>query len=73
VREVKKAGVCIDAWKLPIFERHLTAGNYLFKNCGQLLADTLLLQVDVLDGHAQRLAQTVLAANQEAARTGRPK
>ncbi len=69
---MKKAGVAIDAWKLPIFERHLSEGGFEFKNCGALVADTLLLQVDVLDGYAQRLAQTVLAANTEAARIGRP-
>lgn len=68
---MKKAAIAIDAWKLPIFERRLTAGNYTFKNCGQLTEGTLLLQVDAPEGGAQALAQVVLAANNEAARTGR--
>lgn len=63
------AGVVIDEWKLPIFERHLAHGGFTFKNCGALMADTLVLQVEVMDGYAQRLAQTVLAANTEAAKT----
>lgn len=67
-----KAGVGIDAWKLPIFERHLTAAGFTFVNAGQLTHDTLMLTVEHQQGESQRLAQTVLAANTEAARTGKP-
>jgi hypothetical protein len=70
---MKTAGIAIDAWKLPIFERHLKAGGYTWINAGRLIADTLLLKVTVADDGQQRLAQVVLAANQEAARTGKPK
>ncbi len=66
-----KAAIAIDAWKLPIFERHLTKGGYAFTNAGSLAADTLLLTVET--SNSQALAQAVLAANQEAARTGKPK
>lgn len=69
---MKKAGIAIDAWKLPIFERRLTDAGFVFRNCGTLVTDTLLVQVDVEDDQQQRLAQVVLAANKEAARTGRP-
>lgn len=68
---MRKAGIAIDAWKLPIFERHL-AVNYSFRNCGALTEGTLLLQVEMPEGSLQALAQVVLAANNEAARTGRP-
>lgn len=68
-----KAAVAIDAWKLPIFERHLTQAGYAFINAGSLLPETLLLTVEHQQGEAQRLAQVVLAANTEAARTARPK
>lgn len=72
MQDMKKAGIAIDAWKLPIFERHLAEGRFTFTNCGVLTVGTLLLQVDVPDGMAQRLAQLMLAANTEAARTRRP-
>jgi hypothetical protein len=69
---VKKAGVVIDAWKLPIFERRLADGGFVFRNCGHFVTGTLIVQVDVEDGKAQQLAQLVLAANNEAANTRRP-
>lgn len=67
-----KAGIAIDAWKLPTFERHLKEGGFTFTNAGRLTPDTLLLQVDHDQGQSQRLAQLCLAANTECARMGAP-
>ena len=61
------AGIAIDAWKLPIFERHLTQSGYAFENKGKLLEGTLLLMVETENLVALR--EVVTAANKEAART----
>ncbi len=66
----KKVAICIDPWKLPIFDRHLTQSGYAFENAGLLSADALLLRVDTTNVEA--LAHVVKAANTEAARTGAP-
>lgn len=71
-QDLKTAGIAIDSWKLSIFERHLKEGGYEFINAGKLLKGTLLLKVSVAEGGQQALAQVVLAANTEAARTNRP-
>jgi hypothetical protein len=65
-----KAGIVIDAWKLPIFERHLTQAGYTFKNAGPFTAGTLVLQV--VTTNQQALHSIVKAANDEAARTKAP-
>lgn len=61
----KIAGIAMDAWKLPIFERHLNEAGYAIKNCGALIGDTLLLQVETDDVKALEIV--VRAANAEAA------
>jgi hypothetical protein len=33
-----KAGIAIDDWKLPIFDRHLTQAGYSYANRGEILA-----------------------------------
>ena len=33
--ELTRVGICIDSWKLPIFERHLKDGGYEYDNLGQ--------------------------------------
>ncbi len=66
---VKKAGVVIDRWKLPIFTRHLKNAKFSYEEVGELAQDVLTLMVVVEPGQAQRLAQVILAANTEAART----
>lgn len=64
-----KAGIAIDAWKLSIFERHLTQGGYAFVNAGSLTSDSILLTVTT--ENAVALAEVIKAANTEASRTGR--
>jgi hypothetical protein len=68
--QTKKAAVAIDTWKLPIFERHLRGAGYTWQNVGALTDDSLVLTVQTTN--MQALAQVVLKANQEAARTGKP-
>lgn len=65
-----KAGVAIDDWKLPIFTRHLTQAGYTFKNTGELIEGTLLLQVETTNPIA--LQEVLRSANTECARTGAP-
>lgn len=65
-----KAGIVIDAWKLPIFERHLTQSGYSFTNAGPLVAGTLFLSVETTN--AEALQEVLKAANTEAAKTGKP-
>lgn len=67
----KTAGIVLDEWKLPIFERHLKQAGYEFKNAGPLGYGTLVLRVDTINLAA--LGVVVKAANDEAARTGAPK
>lgn len=65
-----KAGIAIDEWKLPIFERHLKQSGYQFDNAGHLTPDTLILKVETTNLEA--LEVVVRAANAEAAQTGAP-
>jgi len=66
-----KAGIAIDDWKLPIFERHLSQAGYAFTNAGPLTTGCLILTVETHNFEA--LAIVVKAANTEAAMTGAPK
>jgi len=43
--KVKVAGIALDAWKLPIFEKHLKKAGYTWENKGELTAGTLILRV----------------------------
>lgn len=65
-----KAAIAIDAWKLPIFERHLSQGGYAFENAGLLTKGTLVLTVQT--ANLEALGEVVKAANTEAAMTGAP-
>jgi hypothetical protein len=67
----KTAGIVLDEWKLPIFERHLKQSGYEFKNAGLLADGMLVLRVDTTNLAA--LGRVVKAANDEAAQTGAPK
>ena len=64
-----KVAICIDDWKLPIFERHLKQSGYSFKNAGEITPGALVLTVET--NNASALAEIVKAANTEAARTGK--
>jgi hypothetical protein len=63
------AGIAIDNWKLPVFERHLSKAKYGYKVCPGLTEDTLLIQV--FTDSIIKLEPIVRAANAECAATGR--
>lgn len=60
-----KAGIAIDDWKLPIFDRHLTTSGYSYEKHPGLIEDTLTLTVETDDVKA--LEKVVRAANAESA------
>lgn len=69
-----KAGIVIDNWKLPIFERHLTKAGYAYKWTPGFTKDCGVLTVELSrPTEAATLHPIVKAANDEAARTGAPK
>ncbi len=65
-----RAGIAIDDWKLPIFERHLSEAGFAWKQSSGVTADTLLLFVEC--EFAADLMPIVSAANEEAAQKGKP-
>jgi hypothetical protein len=67
---VKIVGLVLDAWKLPVFKRHLDAAGYTYSQHPGLTADTWLLKVRCAWVH--ELQQVVVAANEECARAGKP-
>jgi hypothetical protein len=42
---MKTAGVVIDNWKLPIFQRHLNEGGFAYTEHTGLTADAMVLKV----------------------------
>lgn len=62
-----KAGIVIDDWKQPIFERHLKEGGYECTAEPGLMEGTLLLVV--ITERIAELAAACKAANDEAARS----
>ncbi len=62
-----KAGIAIDDWKLPIFERHLQQAGYSFDQGVKLTAGTLFITVETKSREA--LEAVVRAANEEARRS----
>ena len=64
-----KAGIAIDEWKLPIFERHLSQAGYTHVKGRGLTPGTLILTV--VTENVTALQDVVRAANNEAARTGK--
>ncbi len=65
-----KAGIAIDNWKLPIFERHLKQSGYTFTSM-PFVEETQVLHVQT--DNLEALAEVVKAANTEAAMTGAPR
>lgn len=63
---MKKAGVGIDDWKLPIFKKHLDAAGYRYEEPLPLGPGTLLLQVYYEWVH--ELKPIIEAAQQECAK-----
>lgn len=68
VSTMKKAAIAIDSWKLNIFTRELKADNYTTTDRTTLPGGTIIIKVPT--DNMQRLAQTVLRANQMCAAQG---
>lgn len=62
-----KAGVVIDSWKRPIFEKRLKDAGYTWKLCPGVTPDTLSFIVKTTS--AKELEVVVRAANAEAAKS----
>jgi hypothetical protein len=67
----KKAAVCVDDWKLPIFRRHLDAAGYTYEEPVPYLMGTSILQVHYEWVH--KLQPIVEAAQRECAAMTRVK
>lgn len=63
-----KAAIVIDAWKLSIFERHLSQAGYAYEKGAGITAGTLSLYV--VTENVEALAVVTKAASVEAAKTG---
>lgn len=64
-----KVGIVMDAWKLPIFQRHLDAAEISYARASDAPPGSIGLVVITDD--PQRVAEIVTAANTEAAITKR--
>lgn len=58
-----KAGLVIDAWKLPIFKKYLTEAGFSFEEKGAFTPDSVILHVQTES--AEKLKPVVIAAQQE--------
>lgn len=64
-----RAAIAIDAWKLSIFERHLSQSGYTYEQGDGVTEDTLILYVTTDNPVA--LEVVLRAANEEAHLTGK--
>ncbi len=64
-----RAGIAIEKWKLPIFERHLSSKGYAFTQSPGATPDTLLLSV--VTENPVALAEVLRVACIEAAQESR--
>ena len=44
-----RIGICLDSWKVPIFEEALTEAGYEFKVTEGITHDTKFMQIEVED------------------------
>jgi|GEM_PF-1628181 len=65
-----KAGIVIDSYKLPVFERRLRAVGYAFEQHLGIVKSTLFLTVLIEAGNTDALADIIKAANAEIAAEG---
>ena len=66
---MQKAAIVIDAWKLPIFDRHLSQAGYSYDKMPGITDKTLLLTV--LTENLEALSGIVQSANKEASNKGK--
>lgn len=65
--EMKAGALAIDAWKLPIFERHLNKAKYPFIQGPGETEDILYLKVAYEEGHRDEMLVVMRAASEECA------
>lgn len=65
---MKKAGVLIDSYKLPVFKRHLDADGYSYTEQPGMTSGTILLTVSF--NWVAELKPVIEAANAEASKGG---
>lgn len=58
-----KAAICIDDWKLSIFDKHLREAGFSYENKGHLVSGALILHVEAES--ANQLRPVVVAAERE--------
>lgn len=68
---MKTAGVALDAWKLPVFKKHLDAAGYKYTEHRGPSANVLVLKVEY--EWVAKLLPVIKAANDECAATGGPR
>lgn len=68
--KIMKAGIAIEYWKLPIFQRHLEQGGFKFTQAKPIVEGVLILTVET--NSPATLAAVVDAANREASDQGKP-
>lgn len=68
-----KAGIVLDTYKLPIFERRLTGASFNYTKEGKFTKDglTYVVTVHLEQNDLPRLAQVISAANKEAKKRAR--
>jgi hypothetical protein len=66
-----KAAVVIDAWKLPIFTRHLKEAGFSYEERGPLTPEGKELTLTVDTPSREKLEPVIIAAQTECARTKR--
>lgn len=64
-----RAGIVVDAWKLPIFKRHLDEAGFVFVNNGEITTRVLTLTIETMD--LDGLARVLKAAALDATIAGR--
>lgn len=64
------AGVVIETWKQPIFERHLSQAGYTFAVAAAPLPNCVTLKVET--PNVEALGEVVKAAQAECHKTGAP-
>lgn len=67
LHEGKIAAVVLDAWKLPVFKKHLDASGYTYTEHPGVTTDTVTLRVSY--EWVSKLQPIIQAANDECTRT----
>jgi len=64
---MESAGIVLDSWKLPIFEKMLNDNNYKYTQHPGITKDAITLKVEFED--IKKLQPLIAKANQDAAKS----